>query len=97
VQVIQVEKEKAQYLCQGQEYLKVKTEMITKRLGELGKFNQEEGFYVLSRVMNGYKAIYELHGAVDPTVDMVGLTEDGRIKVWLNENFAKNVPDHTIA
>jgi hypothetical protein len=25
--------------------------------------------------------------------DMIGLTPDGRVKIWLNENFAKNLPD----
>lgn len=96
VQVIQVEKEDSQFLCQGQDFLRVKTELIPKRLSELGKLNHEEGLYVLSRALNGYKAIFEFHGPVAANDDMVGVTEDGRVKVWLNENFAKNLPDNDV-
>lgn len=51
---------------------------------------------MLSRALNGYKMIFEMHGPITPTDDMVGVTEDGRVKVWLNENWAKNLPDNEV-
>jgi hypothetical protein len=45
--VNQVEKEKLHYICQGEDFLKVKTERIPQRLSELGKDTTKEGLYIL--------------------------------------------------
>lgn len=47
VEVFQVEIENAQYICQGGEYLKVKTERIPYRLSELRSLSFPEILYVI--------------------------------------------------
>ena len=47
VQVLQVEREPPTYICQGEDYLRVKTERIPTRLSDIKCISQEEGLYVL--------------------------------------------------
>lgn len=93
VGVYQVEKEDSQFMCQGQEHVKVFTERIPQRLSEVGRVTTEEGLYVLRQTLQGFRTIYELHGTTHINDDMIGLTPDGKVKVWLNDNLAANLPD----
>lgn len=93
VQVYQVEREVARHICQGVERLRVKTERIPVRLSEVSNLPASEGLYILHEALIGYKVIYEHDGGININDDMVGFTPEGRVKVWLNENFAKNLPE----
>lgn len=50
---------------------------------------------VLLEALVGYKTIFERHGPVHLDDNMIGFTPEGRVKVWLNDNFARNSPDPT--
>jgi|JI6StandDraft_1071083.scaffolds.fasta_scaffold00351_6 serine/threonine protein kinase len=93
VRVLQVEKENTTHFCQGQEFLRVKTEHIPKRLSDFEKLSHNEGFYVLLEVLRGYQAIHRFQPRFTINREMVGFTPEGQVRVWLNENFAKNSPD----
>jgi len=62
VRVLQVEKEQSQQICQGQEFIRVKTEHIPKRLSEVEGLSHEEGLYVFQQALLGYKAISQFQG-----------------------------------
>lgn len=93
VKVLQVEKEDSQQLCQGQDFIRVKTEHIPARLSEVDGLSEPEGLYVLREALNGYKIICQFQGILKINEEMIGFTQDGQVKVWLNENYARNAPD----
>lgn len=93
VQVIQAEREPPSYICQGGEFLRVKTERIPSRLSEIKYLDQDRGLLVLEQALIGYKSIFNFQGPVLINDDMIGFNQNGKVKVWLNNNFAKNTPD----
>jgi hypothetical protein len=52
-----------------------------------------EGLFILLNSLKGYKTIFDLNGASIIDDEMIGFTEEGKVKVWLSSNFAKNTPD----
>jgi hypothetical protein len=34
-----------------------------------------------------------MYGPVDVSQEMIGFTPENKVKVWLNENYSRNVPD----
>jgi hypothetical protein len=48
---------------------------------------------VLQQALIGYRTIYNFEGAFVVNDDMIGFNSNGQVKVWLNNNFAKNTPD----
>ena len=44
-----------------------------------------ESLYILREAMIGYRAITDFYGAISITDEMIGFTNDHRVKVWLNE------------
>ena len=92
VSVFQVEKEDNQYLCDGQDYIRVKTEHIPYRLSEINNLGFSEGLYILQEALIGYRAITDFVGTVTITDEMIGFTPEHKVKVWLNEEFAYNLP-----
>jgi hypothetical protein len=96
VRVLYAERENSQYICAGTEVVRVKTERIPYRLGEIQNISLPETLYILQETLVGYKTIFEKYGPVRIDDNMIGVTPDGHVKVWLNENFAKNHPqEHT--
>lgn len=96
VTVHHVQKQESEYLCSGMDYIKVKTERIPYRLSELNKVSVQESLYILQESLIGFKTIFERQGPIHITADMIGLNTAGKVKVWLNENFAKNYPDEPL-
>lgn len=43
--------------------------------------------------LNGYREIVRLHGPVAITERMIGFNGSGKVKVWINENYAKNTQE----
>jgi len=48
--------------------------------------------YVLDRALDGYYFLYQNVGPFDVNSNMIGITQEGEVKVWHNENFGKNYP-----
>lgn len=55
--------------------------------------DQDRGLLVLEQALIGYKSIFNFQGPVLINDDMIGFNQSGKVKVWLNNNFAKNTPD----
>lgn len=41
----------------------------------------------------GYRTIFEFNGPSIIDDDMIGFTQQGKVKVWISSNFAKNSSD----
>lgn len=93
VRVLFAERENSNYICAGTEVVRVKTERIPYRLSEIQNISLAETFYILQETLVGFKTIFEKYGPIRIDDNMVGVTPDGRVKVWLNENFANNHPE----
>jgi hypothetical protein len=50
----------------------------------------EQGLYVFREALTGYRLVVQFHSPVNVTDKMIGVSQQGRVKVWINENFAKN-------
>ena len=73
--------------------MRVKTERIPTRLSEIKYLDENKGLVVLEQALIGYKSIFTFQGPVLINDDMIGFNQNGKVKVWLNNNFAKNTPD----
>jgi hypothetical protein len=74
--------------------LRVKTERIPVRLSELKGLTFEQSLYVLRETLMGYKEVARMHTPLGLTERMIGFNGSGKVKVWINENYAKNIPDN---
>jgi hypothetical protein len=70
----------------------VLTERIPLRLNELPQVTFQESVYVLTESLRGYKDCYNKLGPFEVTSEMIGINNDGEIKVWVNPDFAENHP-----
>lgn len=95
VEVYQVECDTPQqYICLGDEVIRVRTERIVRRLADRGKdISQQEAVAILQQALIGYSAIATNYGPSKINDEMIGWTPKGIVKVWLNENFSRNSPD----
>jgi hypothetical protein len=48
---------------------------------------------ILNEALIGYKIISEMYGPVHINEEMIGFTPANKVKVWLNENYSRNMPD----
>ena len=72
---------------------RVRTERIIARLTELKDLGFEQGLYILREALMGYGVVVQLKGPVVVTDRMIGVSQQGKVKVWINENFAKSSPE----
>lgn len=68
--------------------MRVLTERIPLRLNQLPQLTFEESLYALSEAFRGYKDCYNKLGPFEITDEMIGINNDGEVKVWVNEDFA---------
>ena len=54
-------------------------------------------FYILFTSLIGYKTIYEFNGPCIVDDEMIGFTSSGKVKVWINSNFAKNFSESELS
>lgn len=90
VQVLNVQRNDDDFNCSAKTWLKVIIERVSYRLSEIKNLTPEEGLYVLKRSLIGFKAIQELNGCMRIDDSLICITPDGRIKVWLNDDLARN-------
>lgn len=50
-------------------------------------------YYCFLEALKGYHEIYNTMGYIDITSDMIGINKDGKIKVWIDSDFTKNLKD----
>ena len=82
--------EKGFGFCGSQMFVRVMTEKIVKKLCEIRNLNNSEQLTVLYNALTGYSAVHKKMGAVKISSDMIGFNEEGKTKVWVNQNFGMN-------
>lgn len=79
-------------MCGNEQTLKVLTERIPKRWSELPQLTFPETLYGLNESLKGFEDLHNKAGVFDIGSNMIGVNNNGEVKVWLNENFAENHP-----
>jgi hypothetical protein len=79
-------------MCGGGNTMKVVTERIVKRWNDIPQLQLPEVLYSLTQALEGYSTLFAQAGCFEVTPNMMGITNAGNLKVWLNENFAINCP-----
>lgn len=72
----------------------VVTEHIPHRLASAPQLTYPESLYTLDRSLEGYENAYNKCGPMWVNDNMIGYNRHGEAKVWVNENFADNHPQH---
>lgn len=70
------------------------TERIPHRLAEAPQLTYPETLYTLDRALEGYEVAYDKSGPMRVNDQMIGFNNEGRCKVWVNEDFANNHPSY---
>jgi hypothetical protein len=63
------------------------------RLFEIDDISLEEGLYILYASAQGLEKLYDKFGFFEVETDLVGFTREGEVKVWVNKNFSRQLPD----
>jgi hypothetical protein len=59
----------------------------------VGGLDLEEAVTVLHSACRGFHTIEYLFGGVEPREELIGVNEEGKTKVWLNERLQVNFSD----
>jgi hypothetical protein len=92
VRVLHASLKEPSYLCSNSTTLTVVTERIPYLLADVQNLPVSESLYVLHEALMGFMAIHQFERYVEVTDAMIGFTPEGRVKVWVNEDFALNAP-----
>lgn len=76
--------------------LNIYTERIENRLSELPQLTFSESLHLLWETTNSFQQIYDRFGPFHINGELIGMSTDNKVKVWVNENFALNHPSHEI-
>ena len=72
-------------------------ENITSRLNQYrGRLSLPQALYVLATAAAGYNTLNSFFGPLDPHEEMICFNQDGKCKVWLNENLSVNEPSQLV-
>ena len=70
-------------------------ENVPTRLAHINQWiSVQERLSILAVVFSGLQTLMQKYGPVFLTENMVGFTETGRIKIWINERWASNQPSY---
>jgi hypothetical protein len=69
-------------------------ERMSRRLPDLGKLGEEHILYIIHEALNGVGHIVREEGTAEFFIheSMIGINSEDIVKVWFNDNFAKNSP-----
>jgi hypothetical protein len=71
---------------------RVLTERIKYVLADSNQMSFPEALYCLSESIIGFRQLHQKVGPFQITDRMIGVTPEGFVKVWMNDNFALNHP-----
>ena len=72
---------------------RVYTEHIWLRMSQFTELPFLESLYLLKACLEGFRSIWRRVGVVEVREDVVGVNEEGRVKVWMHSNFAQAIPE----
>ena len=68
-------------------------ENITNRISDhCQDLTFEQALYILFVSASGYNTLTSFFGPLEPHEDMICINDEGQVKIWLNENLARNEP-----
>ncbi len=70
-------------------------EHIPLRLSQITDIPFPDNLYLLKACLKGFYYIFLHTRVLDIKEDHICLTEEGKVKVWMNSNLAKNTPSLT--
>lgn len=79
--------------CTSPTLVRVVTERIPYRLVHLPPQNPENAFTLLHQSLLGFKDLFKVNGLMCVKDTMIGVSTKNTVKVWMNPNFAVNVPE----
>jgi hypothetical protein len=82
------------YSCAGYQQLRIFTERIPLRLCDLRHLPLKYTIYIIKEAIIGFKAIFSHFGYLPISDNLIGFNSYSKVRVWVNSNFASNVP-HT--
>jgi hypothetical protein len=65
---------------------------VDLRLKEINDIPYQDILYLTKATLSGFKVLYEKVGYFDISEEMIFITKEGKVKVWLNSNLSKNEP-----
>ena len=80
--------------CDSQNNAKVITERIPYTLNNFLSLKTSESNIVLYNALRGFNDISKIVVPATITEKMIGFSSLGQTKVWVNENFGMNYPNH---
>lgn len=80
-------------MCSTFHSAEVYLERMHFRLLELIDIPLEEGLYIIESALEGYEKMFSKTGYFEVSSDMIGINNEGKVKVWINKNFSKSFPD----
>jgi hypothetical protein len=89
---VQNQKNSESSICGNTQVLRVVIERIPLRYKDLPQLPFREVLYALSESIRGFDDCFTKIGSFEITSKMIGINLKGKVKVWLNENFANNHP-----
>lgn len=79
------------FLCSEPRLAYALVENINCRLRHYkGCLSLPQSLYVLTASASGYNTLNSFFGPIDPHPDMICFNQEGKVKVWLNENLSLN-------
>ena len=78
------------YFCSIPKKLRVLVEYFPKSMHDIGKLSFDVLAYVLFQTLSGFKQIFQIFGRVNVCDSMIGISNEGVVKVWVNPHFASN-------
>lgn len=65
---------------------------VDLRLKEINDIPLSDQLYLTKATLEGFKLLYEKVGYFDITEEMIFISKEGKVKVWINCNISKNEP-----
>lgn len=67
-------------------------ERIPVRLAQINEIPFPDVLHLYHQAFRGFSKLFDKVGYFDPTEGMIGINQQGRVKIWLNDNLSKGLP-----
>jgi hypothetical protein len=68
-------------------------ERIPVRLSQINEIPFPDVLHLYHQAFRGFAKLFDKVGYFEPTESLIGVNQQGIVKIWLNENLAKSYPE----
>ena len=79
-------------MCNTNYYSKVYIEYVPLKMSGIRSISFADYLYILAAALYGFDLLFERYGFFEIDEDLIGITYEGLIKVWINSNYSKIWP-----